>query len=83
MRFRQLGAPNALLPAVDCQHCGKGVSLIRVLKRSQYCCEDHRWMHQAELNRIGLELLKRPPGTSEQRELRPELPHVIQPRLML
>jgi hypothetical protein len=68
---------------VDCQHCGKRVSLIRALTHSQYCCEEHRWRHQAELNRLGLELLMRPPGTSEQCESPAELPHVIQPRLTL
>ena len=60
---------------MDCQHCGKKVSFIRVLTGSQYCCEDHRWRHLDEMNRVGLSLLMRREGTSEQRELSAELQH--------
>jgi len=54
---------------MDCQHCGKKVSIIRVLTDSQYCCEDHRGTHLKEMNRLGLALLMGQVDTSEQREL--------------
>jgi hypothetical protein len=69
-----LGAPSALGQAMDCQHCGKKVSIFRVLTDGQYCCETHRWMHLKEINRLGLALLMRQAGTSEQRTPSAELP---------
>jgi hypothetical protein len=57
---------------MDCQHCGKKVSIIRALTDSQYCCEDHRWTHLQEMNRLGLALLMGRGETSEQRELSTE-----------
>ena len=42
---------------MQCPYCDKKVSLLRVLKGSSYCSEDHRWTHKEELNRLGLALL--------------------------
>ena len=44
---------------MTCEHCGKKVPLLRILTDSQYCCEDHRWIHLEEMNRLGLALLMR------------------------
>ena len=43
---------------MECQYCGNNVS-VRVQTDSQYCCEDHRWTHLEELNRLGLAVLIR------------------------
>jgi hypothetical protein len=40
--------------------------MIRTLTDNQYCCEDHRWMHLKEMNRLGLALLMGRVETSEQ-----------------
>ena len=48
--------------------------MIRFLTDSQYCCEDHRWTHLEEMNRLGMAVLMRQVGTSGQRELSAELP---------
>jgi predicted nucleic acid-binding Zn ribbon protein len=53
---------------MDCQHCGKKVSIIRALTDSQYCCEDHRCTHMKEMNRLGLALLMGHGGMTGQRE---------------
>ena len=70
---RLLGATNAIRPPMDCQHCGKKVSLLRALTNSEYCCEEHRWKHLKELNRLGLELLLRQPSAPKQSTLPREL----------
>jgi hypothetical protein len=51
---------------MDCQHCRKKISIIRGLTDTQYCCEDHRWLHLKEMNRLGLELLMSHGETSEE-----------------
>jgi hypothetical protein len=79
----RLGAPSALGKAMDCQHCGKKVSIFRVLTNSQYCCDAHRGMHLKEINRLGLALLMRQAATSEQHKPSEELPRIIQPSLIV
>src|SRR5205085_11960726 len=62
---------------MDCQHCGKKVSIIRSLTDSQYCCEDHRWMHLKEMNRLGLALLMGHGETSGQLSTEPPPPSTL------
>ena len=47
---------------------------MRALTDRQYCCEDHRWMHLKEMNRLGLALLMGHGETSEQPEVSTERP---------
>jgi hypothetical protein len=54
---------------MDCQHCGKKISIIRAITDNQYCSEDHRWTHLKEMNRLGLALLMGNADTPEQPEL--------------
>ena len=51
--------------------------MLRALINSEYCCEEHRWKHLKELNRLGLELLLRQPGASKQSTLSGQLSHGI------